>query len=44
MAIVKENGPGKLLRIFVGGNARADRQPLHEAIVLKAREHGLAVQ
>ena len=40
--MMKENGPGKLLRIFIGENDRADRQPLYQAIVLKAREHGLA--
>ncbi len=30
-----------LLRIFVGENDRANGKPLHEAIVLKAREGGL---
>lgn len=36
--------PGKaaLLRIFVGEADRADGRPLHEAIVLKARERHLA--
>lgn len=31
-----------LLRIFVGEDDRADGRPLYEAIVLKAREMGLA--
>lgn len=31
-----------LLRIFIGENDRADGRPLHEAIVLKAREQHLA--
>src|SRR6266852_9249994 len=33
---------GKLLRIFIGESDRWHRQPLYEAIVLKAREMGLA--
>jgi PII-like signaling protein len=33
---------GKLLRIFVGENDRWEHRPLYEAIVLKARELGLA--
>src|SRR5437879_2960493 len=33
---------GKLLRIFIGESDRADHTPLYEAIVLKARELGLA--
>ena len=33
---------GKLLRIFVGESDRWNHQPLYEAIVLKARELGLA--
>ena len=33
---------GKLLRIFIGENDRWQHQPLYEAIVLKAREQGLA--
>lgn len=32
----------KLLRIFIGEDDRADGQPLYEALVLKARELGLA--
>jgi len=32
----------KLLRIFIGENDRWQHQPLYEAIVLKARELGLA--
>jgi uncharacterized protein len=31
-----------LLRIFLGENDRSDGQPLYQAIVLKAREMGLA--
>jgi len=31
-----------LLRIFIGENDRHEGRPLHEAIVLKARELGLA--
>jgi hypothetical protein len=37
---IPENG--KLLRIFVGEADRWHHQPLYEAIVLKARELGLA--
>ena len=33
---------GSLLRIFVGESDRYAHHPLYEAIVLKAREHGLA--
>jgi PII-like signaling protein len=33
---------GKLLRIFVGESDRHEGMPLHEWIVRKAREHGLA--
>jgi len=33
---------GKLLRVFIGESDRWDRKPLFEAIVLKARELGLA--
>lgn len=33
---------GKLLRIFVGENDKYEGQPLHEWIVRKARECGLA--
>ena len=33
---------GKLLRIFIGESDRWHQQPLYEAIVLKARELGLA--
>ena len=32
----------QILRIFIGEAARSGRQPLHEAIVLKAREMHLA--
>lgn len=31
-----------LLRVFLGENARYDGRPLYEALVLKAREFGLA--
>ena len=31
-----------LLRVFVGEQGRHDSRPLYEAIVLAAREHGLA--
>lgn len=33
---------GKLLRVFIGESDRWDHKPLFEAIVLKARELGLA--
>ena len=33
---------GYLLRVFVGESDRFDHHPLYEAIVLKAREKGLA--
>ena len=33
---------GYLLRIFIGGSDRHGQHPLYEAIVLKARETGLA--
>ena len=33
---------GYLLRVFVGESDRWEHRPLHEAIVLKAREAGLA--
>lgn len=39
---MKENEPGKLLRIFIGESDRWGHSPLYEAIVLKAREKGLA--
>jgi PII-like signaling protein len=39
---VKIEGPGKLLRIFVGESDRWEGRPLHEALVLRARERGLA--
>src|SRR5580704_6551338 len=37
---IPENG--KLLRIFIGESDRWHHQPLYEAIVMKAREAGLA--
>ena len=39
---MKLEGEGKLLRIFLGEADRVDGKPLYEAIVLKAREQGLA--
>ena len=33
---------GSLLRVFIGESDRHGHQPLYEAIVLKAREQGLA--
>jgi len=39
---VKIEGPGRLLRVFVGESDRWEGRPLHEAIVLRARERGLA--
>jgi len=39
---MKLSGEGKLLRIFLGEMDKFDRTPLYEAIVLKAREIGLA--
>jgi len=39
---MKITGDGKLLRIFVGESDRCHGHPLYEAIVLKARELGLA--
>ena len=39
---MKITGDGRLLRIFVGESDHAAGRPLYEAIVLKARELGLA--
>jgi uncharacterized protein len=39
---MKIEGEGQLLRIFVGESDRWEGRPLYEAIVLAAREHGLA--
>jgi PII-like signaling protein len=39
---MKLEGEGKLLRIFVGESDRWHGKPLYEAIVLAAREQGLA--
>jgi hypothetical protein len=39
---MKIAGDGKLLRIFVGESDQCQGRPLYEAIVLKARELGLA--
>lgn len=39
---MKIEGEGELLRIFVGENDSWEGAPLHEAIVRRAREEGLA--
>ena len=39
---MKLQGEGKLLRIFLGESDKVSHQPLFEAIVRSAREHGLA--
>lgn len=39
---MKLEGEGKLLRIFIGEADRLGHVPLYEALVLKARELGLA--
>ncbi|GIW72280.1 MAG: hypothetical protein KatS3mg102_1822 [Planctomycetota bacterium] len=39
---MKLEGEGELLRIFVGESDRWEGRPLFEAIVRRAREHGLA--
>lgn len=39
---MKLEGEGKLLRIFIGESDRWHGKPLYEAVVLAAREHGLA--
>ncbi len=39
---MKLTGEGKLLRIFIGEADRSGHRPLSEAIVLRARELGLA--
>ncbi len=39
---MKTEGTGQLLRIFIGEADRWEGKPLYEAIVLKAREAGLA--
>jgi PII-like signaling protein len=39
---MKMEGEAHLLRIFVGESDRWEGKPLYEAIVLKAREEGLA--
>lgn len=39
---MKLEGEGTLLRIFIGELDKWHHQPLYEAIVLKARERGLA--
>lgn len=39
---MKIEGEGQLLRIFIGENDQWEGQPLYEAIVLKARQAGLA--
>ena len=39
---MKLEGQGQLLRIFIGESDRWHGKPLYEAIMLKARERGLA--
>jgi len=39
---MKIEGQGQLLRIFIGESDRWEGKPLYEAVVLKAREAGLA--
>jgi PII-like signaling protein len=39
---MKLEGPGTLLRVFIGESDRWHGKPLYEAIVLAAREHKLA--
>ena len=39
---MKMSKPGQRLRIYLGESDRWHHQPLHEAIVLKARDLGLA--
>ena len=39
---MKLEGEGKLVRIFIGENDRWHGKPLYEAIVMRAREAGLA--
>jgi len=39
---MKLEGEGTLLRIYLGEQDKHGHQPLYEAIVLKAREYGLA--
>jgi PII-like signaling protein len=39
---MKLEGEGKLLRIFLGESDRISGRPLYEALVLKAKEQGLA--
>ena len=39
---MKIEGEGQLLRIFIGESDRWEGKPLYEAIVLKARQAGLA--
>ena len=39
---MKVEREAKLLRVFIGEHARWQHQPLYEAIVMKARDLGLA--
>ncbi len=39
---MKDARPGKLLRIYLAENDRWEQKPLYEALVLQAREMGLA--
>ena len=40
--MMKNNSEGKLLRIFIGESDQWENQPLYEAILILARERGLA--
>jgi len=39
---MKIKGEGKLIRVFIGESDKLGHQPLYEAIVMKAREIGMA--
>ena len=42
MSMTTNTTPASLLRVFIGESDEYAGRPLHEAIVLKAREMGLA--
>ena len=42
MSDLKTKGKGRLIRIFIGEHERVRGKPLHEVIVLRAKEMGLA--
>jgi PII-like signaling protein len=42
MTMTTDTTPASLLRVFIGESDEFQGRPLHEAIVLKAREMGLA--